>query len=101
MTETTSRNARPGPRELPRHRRVLQETGKAVGRISGINHLVLFTRDMNEGVRFYRDLLGLRVVRTGRFTNSAEGLRSAALHSSGSAIHAESGRAPAVTMTLR
>ncbi len=101
MTATTPRNARPKPRELPRHRRVLQETGKAIGRISGINHLVLFTRDMNEGVRFYRDLLGLRVVRTGRFTNSAAGLRSAALHSTGSAVHAESERTPAVTMTLR
>jgi len=101
MTATTFQKANPASRELPRHRRVLQESGKAIGRISGINHLVLFTRDMNEGVRFYRDFLALRVVRTGRFTNSAEGLRSAALHSTGLAVHAESGRVPAVTMTLR
>jgi catechol 2,3-dioxygenase-like lactoylglutathione lyase family enzyme len=73
---------------LPRHRRILQEAGAAVGRISGINHLVLFTKDMNEGVRFYRDLLGLRVVRTQRFVTTGEGLRSSAHHSSGSAIGA-------------
>ncbi|PDT50878.1 MULTISPECIES: VOC family protein [Sinorhizobium] len=73
---------------LPRHQRILQEAGPAVGRISGINHLVLFTNDMNEGVRFYRDLLGLRVVRTQRFVTTGEGLRSSAHHSSGSALDA-------------
>lgn len=87
--------------ELPRHRRILQESGPATGRISGINHLVLFTQDMNEGVRFYRDLLGFRVVRTVRFTTSADGLRTAARHSSGSAVHAESESSPvAVNMEL-
>jgi catechol 2,3-dioxygenase-like lactoylglutathione lyase family enzyme len=102
MTATVPQKRTPASGELPRHRRILQESGPATGRISGINHLVLFVQDMNEGVRFYRDLLGLRVVRTGRFTNSAEGLRSAALHSSGSAVRAQSEPSPvAVTMTLR
>jgi len=75
--------------EKPRHRQILQEIGPAVGKISGINHLVLFTKDMNEGVRFYRDLLGLRVVRTQRFVTTGKGLRASAHHSSGSAIHEE------------
>jgi catechol 2,3-dioxygenase-like lactoylglutathione lyase family enzyme len=103
MTVTASRQSVPsGSGELPRHRRVLQESGPAAGRISGINHLVLYTYDMNEGVRFYRDLLGLRVVRTVRFTPSAEGLRSAALHSSGSAVLARTEAAPvALTMKVR
>ncbi|MBR0724193.1 VOC family protein [Bradyrhizobium manausense] len=88
--------------EQPRHRRILQESGPAAGRISGINHLVLFTHDMNEGVRFYRDLLGLRVVRTMRFTTTAEGLRSSGHHSSGSAIRAKSEDPQfAVTMNVR
>ena len=38
--------------------------GDAVGKITGINHLQLVVRDMDEAVRFYRDLLGLKVVRT-------------------------------------
>ncbi|MFI5611693.1 VOC family protein [Amycolatopsis sp. NPDC051903] len=88
--------------ERPRHQRVVQERGPATGRISGINHLVLFTRDMNEGVRFYRDILGLRVVRSVRFTTSADGLRSAAHHSSGAAVDSTSEpSAIAVTMTVR
>jgi len=73
--------------EPPRHRRILQESGAAIGRIAGINHLVMFTHDMNEGVRFYRDVLGMRVVRTQRFSTTAKGLRTAAHHSSGSAAH--------------
>jgi catechol 2,3-dioxygenase-like lactoylglutathione lyase family enzyme len=96
------KNGSPTYGKLPRHRRVLQESGPAAGRISGINHLVLFTHDMNEGVRFYRDLLGLRVVRTVRFTPTAEGLRSAAQHSSGLAVVAQSKSSPsAVTMKVR
>lgn len=89
------------PAEVPRHRRILQESGPAAGRISGINHLVLFTRDMNEGVRFYRDVLGLRVVRTIRFTPTPEGLRSAAHHSSGLAVTSAEPSAAAVNMTVR
>ncbi|WP_157121572.1 VOC family protein [Nocardia miyunensis] len=88
--------------EVPRHQRVLQECGPATGRISGINHLVLFTRDINEGVRFYRDILGLRVVRTVRFATSADGLRRAANHSSGGAVaNAAEPSSVAVEMTVR
>ena len=92
----------PASMPLPRHRRILQESGPAVGRISGISHLVLFTLDMNEGVRFYRDLLGLRVVRTMRFVPSAEVLRSAAQHSSGLAVVKQAQPSPnAVAMQVR
>lgn len=88
--------------DLPRHQHIVQERGPATGRISGINHLVLFTRDMNEGVRFYRDVLGLRVVRSVCFTTSADGLRRAAQHSSGAAVQTTSEPSPvAVTMTVR
>ncbi|WP_343671469.1 VOC family protein [Paraburkholderia heleia] len=88
--------------ELPRHRRVLQESGPASGRILGINHLVMFTRDMNEGVRFYRDVLGMRVVRTQRFATTAKGLRSSAHHSSGSAAQDQVETSPiAVDITVR
>lgn len=84
--QTSSKNGQPGIGALPAHRRILQESGPATGRILGINHLVLFAQDMNEAVNFYRDVLGLRVVRTVRFTTTAEGLRSAAHHSSGLAV---------------
>ena len=87
--------------ELPLHRRVLQESGPATGRICGINHLVLFVQDMNEGVRFYRNVLGLRVVRTVRFTTTAEGLRSAAKHSSGLAVQQSDPSSVAVKMAVR
>ncbi|AOJ84829.1 glyoxalase [Burkholderia savannae] len=87
--------------ELPRHRRVLQESGPATGRIMGINHLVLFTHDMNAGVRFYRDVLGMRVVRTMRFTTTGKGLQTAAQHSSGLAV-TESDPSPiAVRLSVR
>lgn len=88
--------------ERQRHQRILQECGPATGRISGINHLVLFTRDMDEGVRFYRDVLGLRVVRTVRFATTADGLRTAAHHSSGGALRSTpQSSAIAVDMTVR
>lgn len=99
MTVIAQGSSAPG--ELLRHQRILQESGPATGRISGINHLVMFTQDVNEGVRFYRDLLGFRVVRTLRFTTSADGLRTAAHHSSGSAVQAEAEPSPvAVAMEL-
>jgi catechol 2,3-dioxygenase-like lactoylglutathione lyase family enzyme len=96
MTAMETRNE-----TLPRHRQVLQERGPAAGRISGINHLVLFVRDMNEAVRFYRDVLGMRVVRTVRFTTNAAGLRSAAHHSSGLAVEEEPASAVAVELSVR
>lgn len=86
---------------LPAHRQVLQEVGAAAGRINGINHLVMFTHDMNEGVRFYRDVLGMRVVRTQRFKTTGEGLRSAAHHSSGSAVAAAEVSAVSVEILLK
>lgn len=98
---TTDKPAQSGDGTLPRHRRVLQESGPAAGRIMGINHLVLFTHDMNEGVRFYRDILGMRVVRTVRFTSTGEGLRSAAHHSSGSAVKPADSSPVAVNISLR
>lgn len=98
MTTITTENS---VDDKPRHRRILQEAGPATGVISGINHLVLFTQDMNEAVQFYRDLLGFRVVRTVRFTTSADGLRTAAQHSSGSAVHDDDESSPvAVSMEL-
>ncbi|MBS1694199.1 MAG: VOC family protein [Actinobacteria bacterium] len=99
MTTTTDQDIET-PGQLPFHRRVRQEAGPATGRISGINHLVMFTRDMNQSVRFYRDLMGFRVVRTLRFQTSADGLRSTAHHSSGSAVQAEEANAVAVNMTV-
>ncbi|MFG2276871.1 VOC family protein [Streptomyces chartreusis] len=87
MTTTASRNSgTPSIDDSQHHQHILQENGPATGLITGINHLVLFTRDMDEGVRFYRDVLGLRVVRTVRFNTSADGLRTAANHSSGGAV---------------
>lgn len=86
---------------------ILQESGPAVGRVTGLNHIVLFTRDMNEGVRFYRDILGLRVVRTVSFStdpSSANSLQSRALHSSGLAVSRAAGAAtgsPVVPMEVR
>ena len=61
------------------HKRILPSQGPAVGKITGINHLVLYTHDMDECVRFYRDLLGLKVVRTvGWFRSNPQSLNMAA-----------------------
>jgi catechol 2,3-dioxygenase-like lactoylglutathione lyase family enzyme len=49
---------------LEPHQRIVETKGDAVGLIRGINHLVLVCRDMEASVRFYRDLLGLRLVLT-------------------------------------
>jgi len=83
------------------HRQVLQQAGAAAGRINGINHLVMFTHDMNEGVRFYRDILGMRVVRTQRFKTTGAGLRAAAHHSSGGAVAADEASAISVEILLK
>jgi catechol 2,3-dioxygenase-like lactoylglutathione lyase family enzyme len=45
-------------------RDVILARGDAVGKISGFHHVVLLCRDMDRTVHFYRDLLGLRIVRT-------------------------------------
>ncbi|WP_245964684.1 VOC family protein [Trinickia dinghuensis] len=103
MNEMASKTGESSEAEaLPRHRQILQESGPAVGRIAGINHLVMFTHDMNEGVRFYRDVLGMRVVRTQRFATTAKGLRSAAHHSTGAGARDEFDSSPiAVDITVR
>ena len=49
---------------LLQYQDIRDTAGDAVGKISGINHLQLVVRDMDEAVRFYRDILGLKVVRT-------------------------------------
>lgn len=47
----------------------VRECEESVGVITGINHMQLIVRDMRESVPFYRDLLGLKLVRTyGRFS---------------------------------
>lgn len=43
---------------------VVQAGGAAQKRLRGLNHLALFTHDMEATVRFYRDILGLKIVRT-------------------------------------
>ena len=71
--------------QTPRHKKIVATKGPAVGKITGINHLVLFTHDMNECVKFYRDLLGLKVVRTQpRFSSNALSLQKSARISKGS-----------------
>lgn len=52
----------------PATKDVRTENGPALGRVKGVNHLQLIVGDMAESVTFYRDLLGLRLVRTyGRY----------------------------------
>jgi catechol 2,3-dioxygenase-like lactoylglutathione lyase family enzyme len=43
---------------------ILTQAGAATGRLAGVNHLQLIVSDMDASVRFYRDILGLTVVRT-------------------------------------
>ncbi|GAB7007900.1 hypothetical protein JCM18899A_53780 [Nocardioides sp. AN3] len=45
-------------------RRLIKSAGPAAGRLRGVNHLQLIVDDMDTSVRFYRDILGLRLVRT-------------------------------------
>lgn len=59
--------------DIPRHKQVVKSAGAAAGKIRGINHLVLHTHDMNAGIIFYRDILGLKIVRTQQFSPSAMG----------------------------
>jgi catechol 2,3-dioxygenase-like lactoylglutathione lyase family enzyme len=44
--------------------KVVASKGEAAGRISGVHHLLMIVPDMGETLRFYRDLLGLKVVKT-------------------------------------
>jgi catechol 2,3-dioxygenase-like lactoylglutathione lyase family enzyme len=43
---------------------VVQSKGPAAGRIAGMSHIVFICRDMDETVRFYRDILGLKLIST-------------------------------------
>ncbi|MET8428760.1 VOC family protein [Nocardia sp. NPDC004860] len=43
---------------------LIKSNGPAAGRLQGVNHLQLIVDDMDTSVRFYRDILGLRLVRT-------------------------------------
>jgi len=52
------------PARTAAQRRIVETRGPAAGKIDGVNHLVLVCRDMDRSVRFYRDLLGLRLVAT-------------------------------------
>lgn len=49
--------------EMSAHQ-LVTTAGEAAGRLNGVNHIQLIVDDMNESVRFYRDILGLRLVRT-------------------------------------
>lgn len=44
--------------------RMVASKGEAAGRLTGFSHLVFVTNDMDATVRFYRDILGLRVIGT-------------------------------------
>ena len=49
---------------LAAHQRIIASRGPAAGKITGISHLVMVCRDLERSTRFYRDLLGFKVVRT-------------------------------------
>jgi len=46
------------------HQRIVAERGAAAGRITGMNHIQLVVRDIDVSTRFYRDVLGFKVIRT-------------------------------------
>jgi catechol 2,3-dioxygenase-like lactoylglutathione lyase family enzyme len=50
--------------ELAPHQQIVASTGPAAGKITGFNHLVMLCTDLDRSTRFYRDLLGMKVVRT-------------------------------------
>ncbi|QIX52314.1 MULTISPECIES: VOC family protein [Rhodococcus] len=43
---------------------ILTQAGPATGRLAGVNHIQLIVSDMDQSVRFYRDILGMTVIRT-------------------------------------
>ena len=50
------------------------EKAKRLGRITGVNHVVLVSRDMAETVHFYQDILGLKAKATTFGAQQATGL---------------------------
>lgn len=54
---------------------VVKQGGAAAGRLTGISHLAFITHDMEASVRFYRDVLGLKVVRTNPPTDTLRYVR--------------------------
>ncbi|MEK7873334.1 MAG: VOC family protein, partial [Chloroflexota bacterium] len=58
---TTAREARPVRQAGEEY---LNKNGKSAIRFGGVNHLAMVTNDMDKTVRFYRDILGLRLVAT-------------------------------------
>jgi catechol 2,3-dioxygenase-like lactoylglutathione lyase family enzyme len=50
---------------------VVTEKGEATGLLTGYNHIQIIVHDMSEALVFYRDILGLKVVRTyGHFSST-------------------------------
>ncbi len=47
-----------------RARNIVTQKGDATGRIVGMSHIQLVCNDMDEAVKFYRDVLGFKIVRT-------------------------------------
>jgi len=45
-------------------RQLITSRGPAAGKLTGINHLQFIVDDIDESVRFYRDVLGFRIIRT-------------------------------------
>lgn len=46
------------------NRQVVRTKGDAVGKITGLNHMILFVSDMTQAIHFYRDILGLEIIKT-------------------------------------
>src|SRR5262249_2802569 len=61
---TTERSREMETAELESYQQLVATKGEAVGRITGLSHIVLICRDMDRSVRFYRDVLGLKLVAT-------------------------------------
>lgn len=80
--------------ETPRHKQILQSNGPAAGRIKGINHLVLFSNDVGKSVTFYRDILGMKIVRTQKFSPQAMAAMSEEERNKGTLTNDTDGGAP-------
>lgn len=43
--------------------KVVASKGEAAGKISGYNHMILFVQDLTKAIEFYRDILGLKIIK--------------------------------------